>query len=470
VNRAEMVLRNCLVYTPGGFFDGGVALSGGKITAMGGSAFLPPGETEIDLHGAALLPGGVDTHVHVRDPGRRERGDFATESAAAAAGGITTILEMPISSPPQYTPDILAERSRCASERSSVDFGFYGAAGSRPENISALAGSGVAAFKTFLFRPHAGREGEFEGTCAEGDGNLLEIFRAVAETGKMCAVHAENDELIQAFTREVRAEGETGLAAHGKSRPPLAEVSAVVKVLRFARATGVRLGICHVSTPEAMELIRKEKADGRSVYAETCPQYLFCDEESAAQLGPYAKFNPPIRKRADAEALWNYVRNGTVDYIGSDHGPFLLSEKEPGLGDIFAAPAGSTGFEERLPLFVTAVREGKLSLRRMVDLLSANAAGIFGLYPRKGTISVGSDADLVAVNLHESFIVRASRMKTAGKGIARLYEGRRLFGVVTMTMVRGGIVFSRDGNLPPASGRGRDLFYRSSSEGAFKGR
>jgi dihydropyrimidinase/allantoinase len=471
VNRAEIVLRNCLVYTPGGFFDGGVAISDGKITAMGGSAFLPPAGKEIDLHGAALLPGGVDTHVHVRDPGRRERGDFATESAAAAAGGITTILEMSISSPPQYTADILAHRSRCASERSSVDFGFYGAAGNRPEHIAELAERGVAAFKTFLFRPHAGREGEFEGTCAEGDGNLLEIFEAVSKTGKLCAVHAENDDLIRSFTRDVRAGGGRDLAAHGRARPPLAEVSAVAKVLAFARATGVRLGICHVSTPEAMELIRKEKAEGRPVYAETCPQYLFCDEESAALLGPFAKFNPPIRKKADAEALWNYVRNGIVDYIGSDHGPFLLSEKEPGTEDIFAAPAGSTGFEERLPLFVTAVRERKLSLRRMVDLLSANAARIFGLYPQKGTISVGSDADLVAVNLHEPFIVRASRMKTAGKGIARLYEGRRLFGVVTMTMVRGGIVFSRDGNLPPATGRGRDLFYHSSSdEDAFKGR
>lgn len=473
MNRADVVLRNCMVFTPGGLVEGGVAISDGKIAAMGGTPFLPPAKSEIDLQGAALFPGGVDTHVHVRDPGRRERGDFATESAAAAAGGITTILEMPISSPPQYTVDILENRSRCASERSSVDFGFYGAAGNRPEHIAGLAGRGVAAFKTFLFRPHAGREGEFEGTCAEGDGNLLEIFEAVAKTGKLCAVHAENDDLIRSFTRDVRAGGGRDLAAHGRARPPLAEVSAVAKVLAFARSTGVRLGICHVSTPEAMELIRREKAGGRPVYAETCPQYLFCDEESAAPLGPFAKFNPPIRKKADSEALWKYVRNGTVDYIGSDHGPFLLSEKEPGIEDIFAAPAGSTGFEERLPLFVTAVRERKLSLGRMVDLLSANAARIFGLFPRKGTISVGSDADLVAVNLHEPFIVRASRMKTAGKGIARLYEGRRLFGVVRLTMVRGRVVFSGNEILPPADGWGQDLFFRyerSSSEGVSQGR
>lgn len=184
MNKACMVLKNCRVYSPAGLIDGGVAVSDGKIVAFGETPFLPQGETEIDLRGAALLPGGVDTHVHVRDPGRRERGDFATESAAAAAGGITTILEMPISSPPQFRQTILENRIKCALERSSVDFGFYGAAGNRPGYIPELAAAGIAAFKTFMFKPHAGREEEFEGACAEDDGNLLEIFKAIEKTGK----------------------------------------------------------------------------------------------------------------------------------------------------------------------------------------------------------------------------------------------------------------------------------------------
>lgn len=464
MNKACMVLKNCRVYSPAGLIDGGVAVSDGKIVAFGETPFLPQGETEIDLRGAALLPGGVDTHVHVRDPGRRERGDFATESAAAAAGGITTILEMPISRPPQFRQTILENRIKCALERSSVDFGFYGAAGNRPGYIPELAAAGIAAFKTFMFRPHAGREEEFEGACAEDDGNLLEIFKAIEKTGKICAVHAENDQIIQYETNKLKKSGRTDFFAHGEARPPLSEISAVRKVVLYAGLTGARVSICHVSTPQAMECIRKAKAAGVSVYAETCPQYLFCDEESAAPLGPFAKFNPPIRKKEDSEALWQYVRNGTVDFIGADHGPFLLSEKQPGVENIFAAPAGSTGFEERLPLFVTAVRGNKLSLQRMVDLLSTSAAKVFDLFPKKGVISIGSDADLVAVNLDEPFTVKACGLKTAGREIAKLYEGRRLFGTVELTLVRGRVVFSKRGFPYPEPGWGQNLYQNVSSE------
>lgn len=459
-------MKNCSVYTPGGFVEGGVAVSDGKISAIGSTSFLPRGEQEIDLKGAALLPGGIDTHVHVRDPGRRDRGDFATESVAAAAGGITTMLEMPISSPPQFNVEILQNRVDCASERSSIDFGFYGAAGNRPEFIPELAEAGIAAFKTFLFRPHAGREGEFEGTCVEDDGNLLEIFNAIKKTGKICAVHAENDQIIQRLTKNLRESGRKDFFAHGEARPPLAELSAVKKVILYARMTGARVSICHVSTPEAMECIREAKNDAIPVYAETCPQFLFCDEESAAPLGPFAKFNPPIRKKADSNALWNYVNDGTVDFIGADHGSFLLAEKQPGIEDIFNAPAGSTGFEERLSLFLTAVKEGKLTIHRMVELLSTNAAKIFDLFPTKGVISVGSDADLVAVDLDGQYTVRASEMHTAGRDIARLYEGRRLFGTVELTMVRGRTVFSKSNSHSPAAGWGRNVYHRSISGSA----
>lgn len=458
MSRADVVLRNGRFFSGGEFCDGGLAITDGRIAALGANPFLPEGEREIDLKGATLLPGGVDTHVHVRDPGRRERGDFATESLAAAAGGITTILEMPISSPPQYSPEILCSRVKAASERSRVDFAFYGAAGNRPEFIPALAGAGVAAFKTFLFRPPAGRGEEFEGTCAEDDGNLLEILQAVAKTGKICAVHAENDPLISRLTKELKERGERDFFAHGKARPPLAEISAVEKVLWLARSTGARVSICHISTPEAMELVRRAKNEGMDVYAETCPQYLFLCEEEVVPLGPFAKFNPPIRRRESMEKLWSYVADGTVDFIGGDHGPFMLSEKEPGIDDIFAAPAGSTGFEERLPLFVTAVREGKLTAKRMVDLLSGNAARIFGLAPRKGSVAVGADADIAVVDMDEEFTIKAAEMKTAGREIARLYEGRRVFGRVLMTLVRGGVVYSREGLDTLSAGWGRHFF------------
>ena len=456
--RADLVLRNGRFYSHGELVDGGIALQGGRIASMGGNAFLPSGAEEIDLGGAAVLPGGVDTHVHVRDPGHRERGDFATETAAAAAGGITTIFEMPISSPPQYCPEILAARIEAASLRSCVDFAFYGAAGKMIENIEPLAKAGIIAFKTFLFRPPAGRPEEFTGACAEDDGNLLQCFGEIARTGKICAVHAENDAIVRRCSGELEAKGRRDFSAHGASRPPLAEISAVDKVIRYARSTGARVSICHVSTPEAMELVRKAKQEGLPVFAETCPQYLFCDEESAAPLGPFAKFNPPIRDRRSVERLWEYVVNGTVDFIGSDHGPFLLSEKSPGIEDIFRAPAGSVGFEECLPLMITAVRDKKLSLGRMVSLLSENAARIFALHPAKGAIAPGADGDLAVVDMDEEFTVCPGEMKTKARSIARLYEGRRLFGRVRMTLVRGRIVYAR-GQEIHGEGWGRHVLF-----------
>ena len=450
MNRADLTFKNGLVFTAGTLVEGGVAVTDGKISAIGATPFLPTGKVEIDLQGATLLPGGVDTHVHVRDPGGRERGTFETESLAAAAGGITTILEMPISSIPQYSVPILEERIRVAKGQSTVDFAFYGAAGNRPEHISDLAAAGAVAFKTYLFKPLAGREGEFDGACAEDDGNLLEIMEAVAKTGKILAVHAENDSIIQNLTKKLRKKGRRDFLAHGEARSPITEISAVKKIICYAEETGARVSICHVSTPEAMELIRKAKGRGMAVYAETCPQYLFCDEESATPLGPLAKFNPPIRARESVKRMWEFISDGTVDFIGSDHGPFLLSEKEPGFHDIFAAPSGSTGFEERLPLLMTAVKEKRLSLSRAVDLLSSNAAKIFDLHPAKGAIALGADGDLVAVNVDAPFRVDPSSMKTAGKSIARLYEGRELFGRVETTTVRGRVVYSRTGEAPPS--------------------
>lgn len=457
MNKADLVFKNGLFFAAGTLAEGGVAVSDGKISAIGANPFLPTGRIEIDLQGATLLPGGVDTHVHVRDPGGRERGTFETESRAAAAGGITTILEMPISTTPQHSVPILENRVRIAKGQSLVDFGFYGAAGNRPEHIADLAAAGVVAFKTYLFKPLAGREGEFDGACAVDDGNLLEIMEEVAKTGKILAVHAENDLIIQNLIKRLKKNGRKDFFAHGEARSPITEISAVKKVICYGEETGARVSICHVSTPEAMELIRDAKNRGVAVYAETCPQYLFCDEEAVATLGPLAKFNPPIRAKGSVEKMWRFVSDGTVDFIGSDHGPFLLSEKEPGYRDIFAAPSGSTGFEERLPLLLTAVKEKKLSLSRAIELLSTNAAIIFGLYPTKGAIAVGADGDLVAVGMDRSFSVNSSSMKTAGKSIARLYEGRKLFGRVETTTVRGRVVFSRTKEAPPPLGWGEYL-------------
>jgi allantoinase len=454
----DLLIRNADIACPEGLFHGAVGIRGGRIAVLCDTCHLPRTMEAVDAGGALLLPGGVDTHVHLREPACPERGDFASETAAAVAGGITTILEMPISAPPQYSVPILRSRVDLASRASLADFGFYGGAGAEHiDLIPELAAAGVVAFKTFLFHAPEGRESEFEGILSCTDGVLFDVFEAVGRTGRICAVHAENDDIVAAATAKVRMTGRKDFAAHGIARPPLAEVQAVEKILRYAREAGARLSVCHVSTPAAMGLIRDAKRAGRPVYAETCPQYLFRCEEDAARAGSCAKYNPPIRDRASMEGLWPFLTDGTVDYIGSDHGPFLPREKEPGMEDIFLAPAGGVGFEERLPLLLTAVRDGRLALDTLLWCASEKPARAFGLFPRKGIIAPGADADLALVDTEHPFRIDRKRMLTKARDTARLYDGREVVGRVLATWVRGRCVFSNGAADVGARGWGRWL-------------
>lgn len=463
----DLLIRNARVAVPEGVFQGAVGIRDGRIAVLCDSACVPRATERIDARGALLLPGGVDTHVHLREPACPERGGFATETAAAAAGGVTTILEMPISAPPQYSAAILKNRIDVASRSSLVDFAFYGGAGAEHiDCIPELAAAGAVAFKTFLFRAPKGRGAEFEGILSCTDGVLQGVLDAVAKTGRICAVHAENDDIIGAATKRLRTAGRTDFAAHGLSRPPLAEIQAVEKILRYAGDAGARVSVCHVSTPGAMELIRGAKRAGRPVYAETCPQYLFRCEEDAGEFGPYAKYNPPIRDRASMEGLWPFLTDGTVDYIGSDHGPFLPEEKDPGFSDIFRAPAGGVGFEERLPLLLTAVRDGRLAFDAFLRCTSERPARTFGLYPRKGAIALGADADLVLADTEHPFVLDRKRMLTKARETARLYDGREVVGRVLATWVRGRCVYSNGSADATARGWGQWLRHSDADQSA----
>ena len=263
------------------------------------SAFLPEASDTIDAKGMAVLPGVIDTHVHVRDPGHRERGTFASETRAAAAGGVTSFLEHPISSPPPYSPEILRRRIEVAKPQSMVDYAFFGAAGSEfPEEVLKVAREGIVAFKTFLHQAPEGREDEFRGLTMADDGGIMDGFQSVAKTGLILTIHAENNDMIKRLIAQFRAEGKTGFEYHAKSRPPITEIESVEKLIRFAKEYGTRISIAHTSTPEAMELIQQAKAEGQDIYCETCPHYLFLTEEKIKELGPYAKGNPPLRDHA----------------------------------------------------------------------------------------------------------------------------------------------------------------------------
>ncbi len=457
--KADLVIRNGRVCQEGEFFEGGIAVKDGKTIAVCRDEILPEAVAVLDAGGNPILPGVVDPHVHVREPGHSERGTFATETRAAAAGGVTCFLEHPISSPPPYSPEVLKNRIRVAEPQLFVDCAFFGAAGAEfPEEVARMGEEGIVAFKTFLHQAPEGRDGEFRGLTMGNDGEIWDGFRSVAKTGLILTVHAENNDMIQRLIRQFRAEGKTGFEYHYKSRPPITEIETVAKLLLFAKETGTRVSFAHISTPEAADLVKKAKSDGMDVYLETCPHYLFLDEETVNRYGPYAKGNPPLRSRDSMEKLWQYVNDGSVDFIGSDHGPFLASEKEKGMKDIFTAAAGSAFIELTLPLMLTAVRDGRLTMQRMTELLCENPAKIFGLWPRKGAIRTGGDADFVIVDMENEFTVDNRKFVTKSWETSPMYNGFRLIGKPVHTVVRGRIVM-RDGKVDnSAEGWGEVLF------------
>ena len=451
----DLVIKGAQVVTENGIFTGGVAVKDGKIVAIGRDESLPSGKTEIDAAGQYLLPGGVDPHVHIRYPGGAHRETFITGSMAAAAGGVTTIIEHPISSPPQYSTETLMKRVEAVQEQAVVDVAFLGAAGgNRLEFIQEIGGAGIVGYKSFLHAAPEGRAKEFDGLTMESNYELYRGFEEIKKTGLPMTAHAEDNDLIVGFTKEFRARGATSGIDHAKARPTLSEVMSVERLIRLAKETGVPLYLVHISTPEAVAVAKAARDEGLNLHIETCPHYLYLTEESLVKYGAYAKCNPPLRTYEQTQKMWEYVMDGTIDTVGSDHAPYTVEEKEKNKEDIFVAPAGFPGIETRLPLMLTAVKDGKISLERAVDLISTKPSKIFGLYPRKGAIAVGADADLVLVNLTDEYELQHADMVTQAKDVGVVYDGQKVYGKVHKTFVRGEVVYD-EGKITVNPGYGQ---------------
>jgi allantoinase len=451
----ELVVTGGTVVTTAGRERVGIAIDAGRIVAIARDDALPSAREAIDATGLHVLPGVIDTHTHARDPSRSEREDFATATAAAAAGGITTILEMPISTPSVHDRRTLLDRVAIVEPKAYVDFGLYaGAAADALDGIEEAAEAGAVGFKTFRNPAPAGREAEFVGLCAPTASEYFRALQRVARTGLISAVHAEDAEMIARNTAELRAAGDGSPLSHARSRPPVVETSAVAQSLELARAAGARIEIAHCSTPESVDLVTRARADGVRATVETCPHYLFLTEADISRHGPYAKINPALRKAEMVEGLWERLVRGEVDVIGSDHSPFLVEEKEPYWDDMWGASPGAPGLESLLPLMLTAAHDGRLSLERAVGLTSENAARLFGLFPRKGTLRVGSDADLAIVDLERPGTIDVARWQTRSRGTARIWDGRAVSAAVVATLVRGRVAW-RDGVLTGDRGWGR---------------
>ena len=452
MKKYDLVIKSDKIFMDGRLVDCYIGVKDGIITTISNEELN--GREVINAEGKMVLPGTIDPHVHIRAPGHDERETFESGSKDAALGGVTTIIEMPFASPPPHSPEIVKSRMNVADKEVVVDIAFYGAAGTDYLNdVIPCSESGIVAFKTFLHEALPGREKEFIGLTAPNTGDQYELMEKVAQTGIMIGFHAEDNDMINKNIAKLRREGKTSPIYHGRSRPPVVEIVAASKVLLFAEKTGARVEICHISTPEVVELVNEAKCKGVYAIAETCPHYLFLNENALNKVGVFAKCNPPLRSEEERQGMWEMVNDGSIDIIGSDHAPYTKEEKERGSEDIFTPPAGFPGLSTRLPLLFTAVKEGKIELNRMVELICENPARVFDLYPKKGIIALGSDADFVIFDPDKKGIISKNKMFTKCRDSALVYDGREVYGKPEKTIVRGKVVFD-DGKITVSPGYG----------------
>jgi allantoinase len=416
-----------------------VGIEGGQIAELDEPGAVGSALEEIDATGLHLIPGAIDVHFHCRAPSRPDRGDFASETAAAAAGGVTTIFEMPISDPACSTPEVFRSRRALAAAQSCVNFALYsGAAVGGAERAAEMAELGAIGFKLFTIAPAAGREREFSGLWATDEGEQLDALRAVQGTGMVCVIHAESDALVRYFSSLAVADN------GAPPRPPVIEATAIATIAALAKEAGARIHIAHVSSRAALDALRGAHALGADVTAETCPQYLVLDAGAVRTNGGVAKVAPPLREHEDAEALWRALADGTLTLVASDHSPFLAHEKA---GVPYAiAPQGLPTVELLVPVVLDAAVRGRLPLELAVGYLTSAPAKLFGLHPRKGAVAVGSDADIAVVALGRTYSPTPENVFTRAAGCAIVFAGMTFAARVQLTLVNGTVVYD-DGRI-----------------------
>lgn len=440
----DLVIANGTVVDSGHSQVGDIAVDGGLIVEVTEPGAAGPSRETIDATDLLVLPGAVDVHFHCRAPSHPERGTFATETQAAAAGGVTTVLEMPISDPPCSTPAVLQARKELGERESHVDFGlFAGAALKTTSEAEAMVDAGAIAFKLFTHAPPPDRLGEFEGLWAASEDEIRAALEVVAPTGLRITVHAENQALIERFESEKDHNGHV-------LRPPEIEGTAISMLGVLAKETDARIHIAHMTSAHAVDALAKAKKGGAEITGETCPHYLALHEKHITQFGPYVKVAPPLRTPADNQTLWDAINEGVIDVVASDHAPFTPAEKQVPYDQ---APRGIPGVELMLPMMFDAADRGLIDLETAVRVLSEMPAKLFGLYPKKGVIAAGSDADFVLMNTQVLWTVDINSLLSRSGGSAAVYDGMSLKGRVDRTMVRGTTVFLDGEIVGPSEGR-----------------
>ncbi|WP_372920915.1 dihydroorotase [Roseovarius sp.] len=449
----DTVIAGGHVLLPDGVHLVDLGLVDGKVAGVYAPGTAPDAAETIDASGKTVLPGIVDIHFHVRAPAYPERGTVLSETRAAAAGGVTTLFEMPISKPCCSTPEELARRRDHFTEHAVIDFALYAAPGDLTEaSRDKMMELGCIAWKIFTTPSPPGRSDEFEGLAFPDETDQLRALQLLAGTGLPIVVHAESAALLAHYEAAASMLDPADAATHGKSRPAICESVAVAKLLAMNMTAQAKLHIAHVTSAETVQVLRGF-AGTSDFTAETCPQYLFTTEDDVARAGIYGKVNPPIRQQSDQDALWQAIEDGVINHVTTDHAPFAKAEKQAAEGNFLAAPPGVPGIEFMLPAMLDAVAQGRLSLKRAHDLICANGARRYGIYPQKGALLPGSVADVTIVDLNGQTVISADTLHTHAHEVAHLFEGRCLQGKIERTILKGRTVYC-DGTVMGPQGAG----------------
>ncbi|MFX1512826.1 MAG: dihydroorotase family protein [Promethearchaeota archaeon] len=450
----DLNIKNGKIFYEDRLIEACLSIEKGKIVTIGNQDTLPLADETIDATDQIILPGSIDVHTHILDLNYSYREDFVSGTQAAASGGITTILEMPLGIEEHSVLDVFDKQLETMNKKCFIDFGIIGAAGfTSIDSIAALAQRGAIAFKTFMINPSE-EEAELKDLASKDDAGLIEIFSEVAKTDRVSCVHAENDAIIAHEIDRLSSLGRVDFDAHTESRPAISEDEACMRAILFAQYTGVKLHLVHMSSNYSFNYIRKSKKK-IDVTCEVTPHHLFLTSEDGKKIGTWAKVDPPLRSKSHMNAAWMALNDGTIDIIASDHSPY--SDEEKALGEdnnFFRVGSGTTGIETILPLMLDAINKGKTTLKRLVESTSSTPAKRFGLYPQKGTITLGSDADLMIVDMQEEYTLRNEDLFTLPK--ITVFNGRRLKGRVVKTLVRGKLIYD-EGEILGREGYGKSI-------------
>ncbi|HHT64409.1 MAG: allantoinase AllB [Bacillota bacterium] len=441
----DHVIKNGLIVDSQRVYPGNIYVKNEKIAAISRHELDGDALEITDAEGKYVLPGLIDVHVHSRDGenGATYKEDFYHSSMSAAIGGLTTVFEMPNSNPAIYNVENLEKQIKNLTPKAFVDFAIWGLAlgDLNIDQLKSLSDAGVIAFKFFwgyavdskayqlIYNFKPGMENVIPPL---GDGEIYRMFKKIAETGKIVAIHAENFDIIQNMTKEVEQSGDKSYKAFLKSRPNIAEETIIQTAISFVKDTGARLHILHLAAKEGVELIKNAQEKGYPVTGETCSHYLCLCDEDFDRVGPLMKVYPPVRTREDQEVLWQGIKTGVLSMVSSDHAPHTEEEKK---GDLWTSPAGMASIETLASLMINEVSQGRITINQLVSVLSENPAKVFGIYPEKGSLEVGTDADITIVDLNVKSTIKKEQLHSKSK--ITPFDGYNITGAPVQTIVRG---------------------------------